>query len=460
VSQTEREMGDFSVRLLPHQIALVDTVLNPASKRVLLLRGDVGLGKSIALVALARRLLQQRPAARALILVPRAMRRQFVEMLRDGGTPTLLVDRYQFREMLDSTTEGEIWPRGVVSVLSRDFAKQPDILESLARTHWDLVIADEAHGFTGTRAETLRRLGASTERIVLATATLPDLERTRVFPAEDVTVVEWQRDQIVDHSGKLFGSTPRPILHQVPFCPTPTELALQETMRHLCSVLEEVAQPQGWITKSILRSLQSSPPAVEGVLRRLMASLSANSDLKNPPEFVEEEVPEDGLKFQFRRSTADDASRIAGQALKDIEEMSVDSKLHALGELLNHITETKTSSQRICILTDYLATLFYLAAEIDGRGMGCVLLHGEMSVQDRQRALMSFAIGEGVLVATRAVMTEGITLGDTTDLVLYDIPRGKIVLQQVLGRFDRFGRRTQLSVHVLTPSDSVDGEVA
>jgi hypothetical protein len=57
-------------------------------------------------------------------------------------------------------------------------------------------------------------------------------------------------------------------------------------------------------------------------------------------------------------------------------------------------------------------------------------------------------------------MTEGITLGDTTDLVLYDIPPGKIALQQVLGRFDRFGRRTELSVHVLTPSDSVDGEVA
>src|ERR1035438_7698742 len=102
-----------------HQIAFVETFFNPASKRVILLRGDVGLGKSIALVALVSRLLRGRPTARALFVVPgAALRAQFVEMLRKAGTPTLQVDRYQFREMLDSAIGKELWPAGVVAVLS------------------------------------------------------------------------------------------------------------------------------------------------------------------------------------------------------------------------------------------------------------------------------------------------------------------------------------------------------
>src|SRR5664280_890268 len=91
------------MRLLPHQIAFVETFFNPASKRVILLRGEAGLGKSGALVALASKFLRERPTARALFVVPgAALRAHFVDKLRDAGVPTLSVDRYQFREMLDS----------------------------------------------------------------------------------------------------------------------------------------------------------------------------------------------------------------------------------------------------------------------------------------------------------------------------------------------------------------------
>ena len=45
---------------------------------------------------------------------------------------------------------------------------------------------------------------------------------------------------------------------------------------------------------------------------------------------------------------------------------------------------------------------------------------------------------------------------DVTDLVLYDLPTNRLTLQGVLGRFDRFGRTTQLNTHALTPSDGAD----
>jgi hypothetical protein len=299
------------MKLLPHQTALADTVLNAESKRIILLRGDVGLGKGTALAALATRLLKERPEARTLFLVPAAVRWQFVERLRAEGTQTLLVDRYQFREMLDSTTGGEFWPRGVAVVLSQDFAKQSDILESLTETHWDLVIADEAQGFTGARAQALRRVGASAERIVLATATLPDFQPSVAFPGEDATVVEWRRDRVVDHDGKLLDIAPRPVLHQVPFDLTPAELSLRETVRHLCSVLEGSAAPQDLITQSVWRRLQSSPPAVERVLRRIAEPLVANAALKQSPEFADEESAEDQTNFQSHSFDVEEAARLA-----------------------------------------------------------------------------------------------------------------------------------------------------
>jgi hypothetical protein len=424
-------------KLLPHQTELVDAVLSPASKRVIQLRGDVGLGKSTALVALAKRLVQERPAARVLILVPAALRRQFAEMLRDAHTPTLLVDRYRFREMLDSTTAEELWPRGTVAVLSQDFVKQPDILESVAATHWDLVIADEAHGIKEARREALQRIGESAERIVLATATRPDFEPSDAFPASDTTIVEWRRDRMFDHDGRLLDVTPPPILHEVPFRLTSAELSLRETVRHLCNTRWGSEAPQDLITKIALRSLQSSPPAAEAVLRRLSERLKADSALEQSTEFVEEEPIEDLPKFQLSRSAAAEASRLIARALEQFEDITVDPKLNELAKLLSNLTKTKTGSRRICVLTDFVATLFYLSADIEDRSMNCFPLYGAMSAEDRHLSLMSFANAKGILLATRAAISETNTMGEVTDLVLYDIPGSKAGLLDVLARGER-----------------------
>ena len=127
------------MQLLPHQVGLVDTFFSSASKQTIILRADVGLGRSTALLAVASRLLRERPQARVLIVVPGVgLRVQFAYRLREAGTPTLDVDRYRFREMIDSSTGGNVWPVGYVAVINREFARQEDIRNSLASTRWDL----------------------------------------------------------------------------------------------------------------------------------------------------------------------------------------------------------------------------------------------------------------------------------------------------------------------------------
>lgn len=453
MSPLEEEVKGSPLRMLPHQTAFVEAVLSATSKRVTILRGDVGLGKSTTLVALASRLLQDQRTARSLFLVRAALRWQFVDMLRKAGTPALLVDRYQFREMVDSASGNEFWPRGVVVVLSREFARQVDILESLASVRWDLVVADEAHSFRGARAKLLLRIGAAAERLVLATASnfsLPDR-----FSIEDAAIVDWRRDKLVDRDGKPLDVVPRPVLHEVRFDLSLAEQSLLQAVGELCRILEAGPPQQGWRAKVLLRSLRSSPAALEATLQRLAAVLEARDDAGAVFDDIDEVEAGVGHAWSIDRSTAQKVGGIVGRALQEISAIKVDSKVIAFGELLSHLRGAKNPNTRIWVVTEFLATCYYLAAEIEGRDLACQLLHGGMGLDDRLRSLKTFAATGEILVTTRAVM-EGIDLSYVTDFVLYDIPSNKDALQQVLGRVDRFGRQSQLNVHALLPSSSHD----
>ncbi len=176
---------------------------------------------------------------------------------------------------------------------------------------------------------------------------------------------------------------------------------------------------------------------------------------------TEEEAAEDGPGWSIDRPTAEKVGAIVGRGLQEIHTIQVDSKVAAFGDLLRRLSESKKPTTRICVLTDFVATCYYVAAEIEGRGLAHQALNGGMGSDDRLRSLATFSATGEILVATRAVMAEGIDLSHVTDLVLYDVPSNSVALQKVLGRFDRFGRQTQLNVHVLVPpngTDSLDSE--
>jgi hypothetical protein len=437
--------------LLPHQAAFVEAVLSAAGKRVTLLRGDVGLGKSTTLVALASRLLGEQPTARSIFLVPAALRIQFVDMLRTARTPALLVDRYQFREMIDSASGDEFWPRGVVAVMSGEFARQADILEALASTHWDLVVVDEAHSFRGARAQLLRRVGAVAQRVVLASPSnmpLPD-----GLSIQDAAVVDWRRDQVIDRDGKPLDVVPRPVLHEVPFDLTQAERDLVDAVSELCRILEAGTPQQAGLAKLLLRTLRSSPAALEATLQRLVANSEPRDDAGSfDATDDEEDAAGTGLAWSIDGPTAERARVVAGRAFEEIVAIQVDSKVVAFGRLLIQLVERKEPATRICVLTEFLSTCYYLVAEIESRGLSSQLLQGGMAFDDRLRSLRTSAATGEILVTTRAVMAEGTNLSHVTDFILYDILSTEDVLQQVLGRVDRFGRQSQLRVYVFVPS--------
>jgi ERCC4-related helicase len=222
----------------------------------------------------------------------------------------------------------------------------------------------------------------------------------------------------------------------------------------------KTTKQQGLIASSLLRSLLSSPAALESQLEKIAVITSrAIHGMDSVLGFSEEDTPEDERRQWLDLLTVEKVSEIAAQAVEEIETIGSDSKLVAFSGLIGRFSETMIPLPRVCVLTKYLSTLYYVAAEIEIRGQACRLFHGGMSAEDRQSALALFCDSGGVLAATIAAMSEGVALGEVTDLVLYDFPSSRAALEQVLSRFDQFGRRTQLNVHVLVPSNGVDGSV-
>ena len=73
------------------------------------------------------------------------------------------------------------------------------------------------------------------------------------------------------------------------------------------------------------------------------------------------------------------------------------------------------------------------------------------------RCMSSRQLGE-ILVATRTIVETGVDFRNATDLILYDIPRSSKRLAQVLGRFDRIGRATELNIYVFKATNAPGGQ--
>ena len=273
-------------------------VLSSKGPNFTVLRGDAGLGKSTTLAALRAswwRLTRQR---KPLLVAPRMLLSQFVDRLKSQGTATILLDRYQFRLMLDLPIEGDFWPRNSVIVTNFEFAMQEDIQKRLADTEWQLVIVDEAHSIRGNRAQFLQRIARHTAKIVFASA--PNFRIPDFFPPNETSVVEWRSEPaefgtvfsrrgefplMVESSNKLkeaiakpakgswtsvlkelIPTPPRPSLRRFIFSPDPAERALEATIRELEKRLTEARLKSH--AQTLGRSSRSSPAALEVELQK------------------------------------------------------------------------------------------------------------------------------------------------------------------------------------------------
>jgi superfamily II DNA or RNA helicase len=135
---------------LPHQLEAVYFYILPLPQIRFLLADDAGAGKTIMAGLLLKELKLRGLVSRTLIVVPANLAFQWQREMRD-----------RFRERFDIIRGVDLrnaygvnpWQDKPQVITSIDWAKREDVLESLGRASWDLIIVDEAHRMSASDPE-------------------------------------------------------------------------------------------------------------------------------------------------------------------------------------------------------------------------------------------------------------------------------------------------------------------
>ena len=451
--------------LLPHQADFINRFFHPPLSKGYLLESEVGLGAKFMAAHLIAEFVKRNSRGRVLILVPAALQTQMDSYLNQMGTQSIVVDRYRYRELEEVSELEGIWPNGSVVIMSMDFAKKSDVLSSLMAVEWDLLVVPEAHLLRGLRAQAIQQIisAAASMRVVLITSS-----KIKQMPDVGIELLErvgWERAKMVDQVGNHLFSSPA-AFDIINFHEFPEEEHLRKTLEQLIDFSNLSINGSALAGLEFLR--QSSPSALEECLRLLkgqlvygeseefievedLEQLETNDPSTEGEEF--ESLPETRilLPVSIEPSYAAKLLERVNICLEELDKLSNDAKLTALLERLHVLQCAEAAVFPVCIVAMCRSTISYIQTQLQERQFQTSLIHDSMPFDERQACVATFRKFGGVLLATPSVM-EGMSFPDINILYFYDIPHSAAVLDQIYGRFLRFGRKAPLHVSVFSPN--------
>jgi len=133
---------------LPHQIEAVYGYILHQLRVRFLIADDPGAGKTIMAGLVVKEMKLRGLVKRILIVVPGHLKDQWRRELKERFEESfVLVDRQTMRNRFGEN----VWETEFQVITSLDFARQDDVMATLASVHWDLVIVDEAHKMAAYR---------------------------------------------------------------------------------------------------------------------------------------------------------------------------------------------------------------------------------------------------------------------------------------------------------------------
>lgn len=426
---------------LPHQLEAVYHYILPLPRIRFLLADDAGAGKTIMAGLLLKELKLRGLVARTLIVAPANLAFQWQREMLD-----------RFRERFDIIRGVELrnaygvnpWQDKPQVITSMDWAKREEVLESLGRTTWDLVIMDEAHRMSASdpehRTERYKLgelLSQKTHHLLLLTGTphkgdpenfclflqlldkdvygdvrsleeamkrshapfylrrtkealvtFPDPDTGRVrrlFTNREVRTVRFELD---GQEFEFYEALTRYVQDQS------IRAAADKSARGRALGFTMAMYQRRFASSihAVRRSLERRLQKLEDRLRRpqpeALADLSRLDEIDELPEDevarLEEEVEQASLPSERQAIQREIGElRVLVQKGRALEEREMSSKLAKLREVLtdqNIFVDPKT---KLLIFTEFKETLDYLVATLQGWGLRVTQIHGGMKIGDR-----------------------------------------------------------------------------
>ncbi len=513
-----RSFGRIAVEPRPYQLVplLMALRLDPVR---LLIADDVGIGKTIEALLVARELLDQGDVQRLAVLCPPHLAEQWQAEMRDKFhlEAELVLSGTAARLERDLPYGTSLFERYPLTIVSTDYIKSDRHREDFLRAAPELVIVDEAHTCTDASAHRGGRhqryrlvsgLARKPERhLILVTAT-PHSGKEDAFRELvgflDPSFRELPRDLSSDEQAQerrrlawhmvqrrrgdivhfLADTTfPEREVREETYTLTPQYRALFE--RVLAYARETVPDPgkegahrqrvRWWAILGLLRALASSPPAAAATLR----NRARTADTLTPEEA--DEVGRRDVLDLVDDESAEGADVVPGADAEEGDDPGLPNRrrLHELAREADRlagagdpklakgvelIAELVGDGYSPIVFCRFIPTAHYLADALRARlkGVAVDAVTGELPPAEReQRVLVLGEAGKRVLVATDC-LSEGINLQERFDAVVhYDLSWNPTRHEQRDGRVDRYGQKRD-RVRVLTyfgADNRIDGIV-
>ncbi len=430
-----------SVDPLPHQLEAVYHYVLPLPRIRFLLADDAGAGKTIMAGLLLKELKLRGLVARTLVVAPANLGFQWQREMRD-----------RFRERFDIIRGVDLknaygvnpWQDKPQVITSMDWAKREEVMESLGRTNWDLVIVDEAHRMSAgdpehktERYKLGELLSQKTDHLLLLTGTphkgdpmnfclflqLLDrdvygdvsslqeaikhnhapfyLRRTkealvtfpdpdtgkirRLFTNREVRTVRFELD---GQEFEFYEALSRYIQDQSIRAAADDSARGRAIGFTMAMYQRRFASSVHAASLSLERRLQKLEDSLYHPQPEAVADLSRLDELDELPEGevarLEEEVERASLPLERRAIQLEiEELRVLAQKARILEEQKTPSKLIKLREVLADQDIFVDSKTKLLVFTEFKDTLDYLVAILKGWGLRVTKIHGGMKIGDR-----------------------------------------------------------------------------
>jgi superfamily II DNA or RNA helicase len=484
----------------------------------LLIADDVGIGKTVEALLVAREMIDQGDVQRLAVLCPPHLAEQWQAEMRDKFhlEAELVLSGTAARLERDLPYGASLFDRYAITVVSTDYIKSDKRRDDFLHAAPELVIVDEAHTCTDSSAgrggrhqryQLVSGLARDPQRHMLVVTATPHSGKEEAFRAlvgfldesfrdlpDDLSSDEKARERrrLAQHMVQrrradiehYLGDTPFPKreVREETYSLTPQYRALFEKVLEYAR--ETVADPSDgahrqrvrwWAVLGLLRALASSPAAAAATLRN-RATTADTESLEEADEvgrrgvldLVDDESPEGMDVIPGADTEAGDDPELPNRrrllALAreaDALEGANDPKLAKGIELIKGLVR---DGYQPIVFCRFIPTAHYVADALRAalRGVTIETVTGELPPTEREQRVAT--LGESdkrVLVATDC-LSEGINLQEHFDAVVhYDLSWNPTRHEQREGRVDRFNQKTD-PVRVLTyfgADNRIDGIV-
>lgn len=465
--------------LIPHQLYIAHEVANRYAPRVLL-ADEVGLGKTIeAGLILHHQLLTER-ARRILIIVPESLQFQWlVEMQRRFNLCFKIFDEGRCAALEESTLDTAP-ERGALTnpfhteqliLCSLEFLSSlPERARQCRDGEWDLLVVDEAHHLqwspqdSSPEYQMIETLAAATDGVLLLTATPEQLgkashfARLRLldpdrFPDFDAFIKEEAEYEPVANAVEQLLKSGKPdqdALHLLEtMVPEGDNLRYLQTLQSASAGSESDTTARRALIDHLLDRhgtgrilFRNTRAVVKGFPQRRVLV----SELPTPEAYRASIETSTAVEIEPRKLLTPELLYQSAKKPQQREWTLIDPRIHWLIELLR-----RNKPEKFLVIASTAATATDLVQALrEQAGIHAAVFHEGLSLVERDRAAAFFADRESgsQLLVCSEIGSEGRNFQFARQMVLFDLPLNPDQLEQRIGRLDRIGQGSRISIHI------------